>query len=993
MRRPHVLAKVPLSCAIACLFVLALGFIAAESSRSAEASMAQGLRLIKSDAESIVLELRTPAYDIEETTVEGSIYHVLSVPGYAQSDRVGHPQLPLEGTLLGIPANAEADLHILEAEGDILPGSYNLYPVPRLIIERDLSSGLAMDIGTELAQDEDIYSVNSFYPADLARITSSGFIRDQRFLHLQLYPFQYNPVTEQLKFYQRVLVEISFSYAEGATLATGGGETGSPFEATLRNSILNYESARGWRERSTRPVFLEASTMDAGEDRYRIAVSEEGIYQLDYADLEAAGVPVDPPGFVDPRNFHIYNRGEEIAIYVHGEEDGGFQLGDYVLFYGQPADTKYTNTNIYWFTANGPVGKRMEAKSGEGPGTTPTWFEATARLEEDHLYRSRLPFDEAEHWYWEMLRPNGAPVAKTYTVDLNHIYAGEAYSATLRLQLGGYTSDDDVDPDHHAMISINGYPVPDAWWDGETTHQLQAGVPDSILVEGQNEIEVVCPGDTGAGSEIVVTDWFEIDYRDTHVAEDDSLTFRQDDVGTDPWEYEISNFSQPSVEVYDTTDPINVSRIISTTITPITPTYTLTFTQEITSPARYLALTGAQTKSPPGGMTKDSPSNLGDPSNGADYVIITHSDFYENVLPLVDPDRRAVQGLRTMVVDVQDIYDEFNYGLFDPQAIKDFLAHAYSNWVPPAPSYVLLVGDGNYDPKDNLGRGEPNYVPPYLACVDPEWCEAATDNRYVCVNGPDILPDMHIGRLPVKTAAEADAVISKILTYEQNSPLGDWRREALFVADDPDAEGNYRYLSDQMADILPPPYSAQDAYYLTPDYMNPEDVTAAIINGINGGRLLVHYFGHGGQQVWGHEGFFEEWPGVRQDLDLLTNSQRFPLILHMSCFNGEFTIPSAPGSDFSCLSESLVRAEARGAVASWASTGVGHSEGHKVLDTGFFNAVFTDGVLEVGAAATQAKYGMDSYQYLIELYTLLGDPAMRLAVQYYKFFPLSLKDY
>jgi hypothetical protein len=390
-------------------------------------------------------------------------------------------------------------------------------------------------------------------------------------------------------------------------------------------------------------------------------------------------------------------------------------------------------------------------------------------------------------------------------------------------------------------------------------------------------------------------------------------------------------------------------------------------------------------------MTKDSPSNLGDPSNGADYVIITHPDFGDSVLPLAN--RRAAQGLRTMVVDVQDIYDEFSYGLFDPQAIRDFLAFAYGSWQPPAPSYVLLVGDGNYDPKDNLGRGEPNYIPPFLACVDPEYCEVATDNRYVCVNGPDIYPDMHIGRLPVKTAAEADAVISKIVIYEQ-TPLADWRSQALFVADDPDPEaGDFPAISDYIADNhLPPSHTAHKVYYLDGPYTSPGDVTAAIIDGINEGRLLVHYFGHGAVQFWGGELFFVEDDYHRHDIDSLSNSPRFPVVLQMTCYSGNFTYPSAPGTDLSCLSESLVRAEGRGAVASWASTGVGHSEGHKLLDTGFFTAVFTDGVLEVGAAATQAKCGMDSYQYLIELYTLLGDPAMRLAVQYYEFFPLILKD-
>ncbi len=82
-------------------------------------------------------------------------------------------------------------------------------------------------------------------------------------------------------------------------------------------------------------------------------------------------------------------------------------------------------------------------------------------------------------------------------------------------------------------------------------------------------------------------------------------------------------------------------------------------------------------------------------------------------------DYRATQGLRIQVVNVQDVYDEFGYGIPDAAAIRDFLAYTYANWTSPAPSYVVLFGDGNFDPKDNLGRGEPSLIPPYLAPVDP----------------------------------------------------------------------------------------------------------------------------------------------------------------------------------------------------------------------------------------------------------------------------------
>ncbi len=116
-------------------------------------------------------------------------------------------------------------------------------------------------------------------------------------------------------------------------------------------------------------------------------------------------------------------------------------------------------------------------------------------------------------------------------------------------------------------------------------------------------------------------------------------------------------------------------------------------------------------------IEQDTPSDLQSAANGADYVVVTHPDFAEAVAPLAA--HRAGQGLRVIQVDVQDVYDEFGYGMAGAQAIRAFLKYAYSTWQAPAPSYALLVGDGHYDPKNHGKHGMPSYLPPYLAPVDP----------------------------------------------------------------------------------------------------------------------------------------------------------------------------------------------------------------------------------------------------------------------------------
>ena len=81
----------------------------------------------------------------------------------------------------------------------------------------------------------------------------------------------------------------------------------------------------------------------------------------------------------------------------------------------------------------------------------------------------------------------------------------------------------------------------------------------------------------------------------------------------------------------------------------------------------------------------------------------------------------------------------------DPRAIRTFVDYAYHNWQSPAPTYVLLLGDGHYDYRMHTGlTTTPNFVPPYFTCADPYVCEVAIDNEFVTVSGDDRLPDLAI---------------------------------------------------------------------------------------------------------------------------------------------------------------------------------------------------------------------------------------------------------
>ncbi len=727
---------------------------------------------------------------------------------------------------------------------------------------------------------------------------------------------------------------------------------------------MNYDSARAWRGRPA-PTFLPATWPLPGE-AFKVYVAQEGIYRLTYDQLSAAGVPVDS---LDPRTLQLFSNGQEVAIRVVGEADGQFNPADYVLFYGQGIRHKYTEDNVYWLTYGQTLGRRMPTRNGQpsGPLPGPTAFAAQACLEQDVVYYAKYPGDDwTDRWAWQFII---GPGNATATVNLTNLSA-EVVTASLQVTLMGYNSDPSVNPDHHALFYVNDHYVGELWWDGTATvQQPRFDFSQSYLVEGINTLRVSVPRDTGASAEYTLVDRYELEYGHSLRADDNRLLFTQTAAGT--WEIQVAGFTSPDVEVYDITSPLTVTQIVGLAVEPVGSTYTARFTDTVAGATTYLALTPDRWLTP-AQILADSPSNLHDPANGADYLVISPADFVAAAQSLAA--YRAAQGLRTRVVALQDVYDEFGYGLPTPEAIRAFLRYTFEQWVPPAPTYVMLLGDGTYDPKNHANQGVVNYLSPYLAFVDPWMGETSADNRYVCVSGQDRWPDLILGRLPANSPDQADEMVGKTVEYEQLMHGAAWNSHLVFYTDNPDGAGDFYALSDDVINrYVEPPYLAS-RLYLGQTCASASECQQQFINTLNQtGALLVNYIGHAAIAQWAAENLFSV-SAVNQ----LTNADRFPIMLPMTCLEGFFTSPY-PSS--SCIAESLVRAVDKGAVASWSPTGLGVVTGHDHLHKGFLEALFVQGSRDIGSATLAGKlrlYGSGTSLELLDTYLLFGDPALRV---------------
>jgi hypothetical protein len=737
--------------------------------------------------------------------------------------------------------------------------------------------------------------------------------------------------------------------------------------ATVEASILPYPEI--FTSKGSPAQFTQVNQPLPGVTYYKIQVNKDGIYQVNYNDLQAAGLPVDT---IDPRTFQLFNQGIEVGILVNGEANGLFEAGEYLLFYGQKVNTRYTDTNVYWLTWGAANGLRMASSNGapSGSASIPAYYLTTARAETDKIYKRELPSGvNADHWYWDGVQSSGSPTSKNFTINLANLASG-----VPGIKVRGLIKGDALYAKHHTQITLNGNMLDDAVFDVNLDHFFETTIPQSYLVDGVNTFNVNVVVDVGYPGDLVFVNWFEIEYYDKYTAESDLLAFDGDQAGT--WEFNVSNFSVNTVNVFDITDPLHPLQISNPAVSSTGSTYNVRFQQTQVAERHYLALIPTKYLAPIS-ISLDVGSYLRNPGNGADWIAISYADFVPAVQPLAD--FRVTQGYRTKVINVQDIYDEFNGGVFSPIAIRDFLFFAYYNWTPPRPKFVVLVGDGHYDYKNLQGYNTIEYIPPYLADVDPFMSETATDNRFVTLDGNDIMPDIHIGRLPVRSLAETTVMVNKIVGYEQNNPVGGWNANVTFVADDADpAAGDFPVLSDSVADTyLPDQYGKEKIYYGVNYPLDGGSATrAGIISAINAGRLIVSYVGHGSTAWWAAEKLLQV-----NDIASLTNSDRLSFMLPMTCLEGYFINPYSSGQS---LGESIVRADGKGAIASWSPSGQGVAHGHDYLEKGLFIAVFYNDLIRIGEATDWAKdYLADStqlYHDLIDTYILFGDPATRLQV-------------
>jgi len=627
----------------------------------------------------------------------------------------------------------------------------------------------------------------------------------------------------------------------------------------------------------------------------------------------------------------------------------------------------YTRSNVYWLTLNPDGGTRINFKEGSPVPTLPqlTEFTQTVHVDKNKTYWSRMPDStNRDHLLWKQLN---AGDSLDMPVTLRHLAQTDG-NATIRVMMQGKTDSRAIDPDHHTQILLNGVEIHETRWNGQAVFLQEVTIPQANLLEGKNTITLKSVGDTEATVDILYVNWLEVDYIAKMSAVQEHLLFEVNGLG--PYNLTVSGFTQPDVLILDVTEPQQVSLLGATVSADGAGGSQIQYSEQLDGNQVFYALPLAKEHLlKPAAITIDvSSMKLRSPCHQADYFIIYHDSFDINVLQNIV----AARGVQVMAVPVSDIYDEFNHGLPDPQAIKDFLIYAYENYTPPRPSYVLLVGDANRDTLNDLGHGI-NYIPTYTFHTS-EMGETPTDNWFVSISGEDALPDMFLGRIPIRTQAELDSVVNKLTRYPQES-LDGWQHDVLFVAD---SEQDFEEVSERLIENYLADYSS-NRVYLREYKGDKEEAKSDIVQAINAGAVVTTYMGHGSLNMWSKNVFNFE------NVELLNNSEKLTFLVALNCQNGLFSYSQPFRGTSDSFAEVFLKAEDKGAIAMFAPSGLGYTSEHEILANELFQRLFQDNETELGFLTTMAKiaavtnFGISIDN--LEMFTLFGDPGLRLRLK------------
>ncbi len=664
----------------------------------------------------------------------------------------------------------------------------------------------------------------------------------------------------------------------------------------------------------------------AAQPGVKIGVKTQGIYRVTRAQMEANGFNVNASTAL----WQLYANGVEQAITV-GDN------GTYIEFYGKGIDTRDSNTQIYFLVVGTQNGKRIlpPIRRSVKAGVVANNYLRAFTFKERTNYSSAVFNGETENFFGRIFNNAGT----TIPLNLTGVDFG-ATTSSIDITVQGSTQ-----VAHQIRVMLNGVELGFLSGSGRSSMTSRFEFPTSVLIEGANNLQLT----SSATNDYSYFDTVKVNYARKYQAEQNSLSFSL------PFYKSayLRGFSSANIRVFDVTVPDSPKIVTNMAIRPDGSGFQVHLPSN-TGRVFYALEDSAILQ--PSSITPNAPSTLSNTAHNAELVIISHKNF------MTEAEEwgayRRSQGLTVEVVNIEDVFDEFSFGIYDSEAAKSFLKYAKNNWQTPV-KYALLIGDAHYDTRNYIASGVSNLLPTKM--VETVYLETGSDDYLVDFNN-DGLADFAIGRIPAETALHVTTSLNKTKNFEQTVEQN-FARGFLFVSDDPIGY-DFVGINSRLRDLLP---SDVPRTMIKRSDGDAPTVTALLKNEMNLGRYVVNFSGHGSQSQWTSGNIFNNTIANQ-----LTNADKLTVFSMLTCLNGYFI-----GTKES-LAETLVRNPNGGAVAAWASSGETTADIQEVMATRFFQQLSLGNIKRLGDLVNDAKTSISGGQDVRLSWVLISDPTLKM---------------
>ena len=872
------------------------------------------------------LKVVVPALSTSVDPDDGA-YTKLAIQDYSPSTTEGAPELPTRTILVKVDNDAASATYSTVNHQQSLTSSIQVSPAPKYVVSGN-------QYITQWYKDNSAYATDAFAPSPTIALQSVTEINGQKYLPVQVHPVAFNPVQQKIDTTSEITIDI---YLEG----------------TAPWSQPNL-SSNAW----------------ANEGGLKIGIHKDGMYKVTYDELETAGV-IAPFDGANINDLHLKVVDVELSMDIDSGS-GFFSSGDSITFFAPHLTTDEDLLSyVLLYVDDQSSGLQMSSVDADPSAldaSTNSGFWTKKHFEENNIAIFNEPYTEnTDHFVWSLIYGISGGASSPLVTDVELPNLNPQQEVVIQVLVKSRTANA-VNTNHHLQLLVNENttPVAETSFTSTEPHIVQFRVNGSHFVSGKNKFTLEATGQNIVAGEydMIYIDTIDVYYSQSWLADSDQALVLDQQPGS---AYLLDGFSSSQVLAYDISNPSDIQKLTNVDIQASGLGFSAEFGLDGSSQGKKVLLTTESTLLESQSLNLIYGSDLSNTNNKADVLYIGHRDMLGAINELAH--YRAEQGHLIYKASLEDIYNEFGKGLANVDSIKEFISYTRTNW-SKKPSYIILLGDGTYDPKAYQNSSMPYRFP--IKFMMGSSLDYGSDNWFVS-DETNNLPQEVIARIPAQTPSELLAYAEKVLSYENGDSKPNSNSKMTFFSDTPQYDGeDFEKPVTDLQSFKNSGSVSNDLDHIKRSTKTDGEMKTSILQSFDNSSL-IHYMGHGAENMWADYGVFEN-----TDINGLTNS-KLPVVVAMNCLNGHFYDPSLES-----LGETMVLKKTGGAIAFWGSTSMTPPTLQGVYQNSFYENLMDGQIQTLGDLVKMSKTqaGLSSpFSEILNSWVILGDPLVNISLK------------